>query len=114
MKNSFPYVRVFRWGTRWGFHFLCTEQPLPNLTAGELQNRLPADAAIDLAEWAPPGRGGEAAFNTFQSLLRSEVPIETLILQSPTTPALTDDRPINEYYVLRRRSLESVSENVSE
>ena len=114
LKNSFPHVRVFRWGTRWGFHFLCTEQPLPNLTAGELQNRLPPDAAIDLAEWAPQGRGSEAVFSSFQSLLQSEVPIETLILQSPTTPALTDDRPINEYYVLRRRSLGSVSENDSE
>jgi spermidine synthase len=114
LKNSFPYVRVFRWGTRWGFHFLCSEQPLPNLTAGELQNRLPADAAADLAEWAPQGRGSEAVFSSFQSLLQSEVPIETLILQSPTTPALTDDRPINEYYVLRRRSLGSVSENDSE
>jgi spermidine synthase len=104
LHNSFPYVRVFRWGTRWGFHFLCSEQPLPNLTAGELQNRLPADAATDLAEWAPPGRGSEAVFGAFQRLLQSEVPIETVILQSPTTPALTDDRPINEYYMLRRRS----------
>ena len=103
LRNSFPYVRVFRWGTRWGFHFLCSEKPLPNLTAEQLQSRLPEDAAIDLAEWAPPGRGGQAVFTAFQSLLQSEVPIETVILQSPTTPALTDDRPINEYYVLRRR-----------
>jgi spermidine synthase len=114
LRNSFPYVRVFRWGTRWGFHFLCSEQPLPNLTAGQLENRLPPEAAIDLAEWAPPGRGGQAVFTAFQSLLQSEVPIETLILQSPTTPALSDDRPINEYYVLRRKSLGSVSEVDSE
>jgi len=53
-------------------------------------------------------------FNSLQNLMKSEVPIEALILESPTTPALTDDRPINEYYVLRRKSLESVSENVSE
>jgi len=104
LHNSFPYVRVFRWGTRWGFHFLCTEQPLPNLTAEDLQRRLPADAAIDLAEWAPPGRGSQAVFGAFQSLLQSEVPIEAVIQLSPTTPALTDDRPINEYYMLRRKS----------
>ena len=114
LRNSFPYVRVFRWGTRWGFHFLCSEQPLPNLTAGQLASKLPPDAAIDLAEWAPPGRGGQAVFTAFQSLLQSEVPIETVILQSPTTPALTDDRPINEYYVLRRKSLSSMSEMDSE
>jgi spermidine synthase/MFS family permease len=103
LHNSFPYVRVFRWGTRWGFHFLCSEQPLPNLTAEQLQSRLPPAAAADLAEWAPAGRGSEAVFTAFQSLLRSEVPIEAVILESPTTPALSDDRPINEYYVLHRR-----------
>jgi spermidine synthase len=110
LQKSFPYVRVFRWGTRWGFHFLASEQPLPNLTAEELQSKLPSDAAIDMAEWAPPSRGGEAVLNAFQSLLQSEVPLETLILQSPKTPALTDDRPINEYYALRRRALGAVSD----
>jgi spermidine synthase len=103
LRNSFPYVRVFRWGTLWGFHFLASEHPLPNLTAEELQAKLPADAAIDLAEWAPPSRGSEAVMNAFQSLLKSEVPLEALIAQSPKTPALTDDRPINEYYALRRK-----------
>ena len=103
LGNSFPYVRVFRWGTRWGFHFLASEQPLPNLTAEELQARLPADAAVDLAEWAPPAKGNEAVVNAFQSLLKSEVPLEALIAQAPKTPALTDDRPINEYYALRRK-----------
>jgi hypothetical protein len=34
-------------------------------------------------------------------LLRSEIPLDTMIRQSPTTPALSDDRPINEYYMLR-------------
>src|SRR5258708_1424401 len=111
LRNSFPYVRVFRWGTRWGFHFLASEQPLPNLTAEELQNKLPPDAAIDLAEWAPPSKGNQAVFTAFQSLLQSEVPLETLILQSPKTPALSDDRPINEYYALRRRALVAVSDS---
>jgi spermidine synthase len=110
LQKSFPYVRVFRWGTRWGFHFLASEHPLPNLTAEELQSKLPADAAIDMAEWAPPAKGGEAVLNAFQSLLTSEVPLETLILQSPKTPALSDDRPINEYYALRRRGLGAISD----
>lgn len=102
LHNSFPYVRVFRWGNRFGFHFLASEQPLPNLTAEELTRRLPADAATDLAEWAIPEKRSEAALLTFQSLLQSEVPIEAMIQESPTTPALSDDRPINEYYIMRR------------
>lgn len=109
LHNSFPYVRVFRWGTLWGFHFLASQHPLPNLTAEELQNRLPPDAAADLAEWAPAGRGREAVLSAFQSLLHSEVPIEAVILQSPATPSLTDDRPINEYYVLRGRWLHGMN-----
>ena len=109
LHDSFPYVRVFRWGTRWGFHFLASEQPLPHLTAEELQRKLPAQAAIDLAEWAPPFRGNEAVLTAFQMLLASEVPIEALINESPTTPALTDDRPINEYYLLRRRDLTPIN-----
>lgn len=105
LHNSFPYVRVFRWRTHvqthWGFHFLASEQPLPNLTAGELQNKLSPDAAADLAEWAPPGHSSQAVFEAFNDLLQGEIPIEDMIQQSPTTPALSDDLPINEYYLLR-------------
>jgi len=105
LHNSFPYVRVFRWGTRTGFHFLASEQPLPNLTAAELQRRLPPDAATDLAEWATPSKDKqEVVLTAFQDLLRSEIPLDTMIRQSPTTPALSDDRPINEYYMLRLAS----------
>ena len=31
-----------------------------------------------------------------------ELPIDQLISAAPATPALSDDRPINEYYALRR------------
>jgi len=32
-----------------------------------------------------------------------EIPLEQLIAAAPRTPALQDDRPINEYYLLRRK-----------
>lgn len=103
LKNSFPYVRVFGSVDGWGYHFLASEQPLPHLSAEELEHRLPADAVADLTEWdAPPG-GDAAAFDAFNTVLQNEIPIETLIAPSPGTPALRDDRPINEYYALRRR-----------
>jgi len=38
----------------------------------------------------------------FAGMLSNETPIDRLISDSPTTPALSDDLPINEYYVLRR------------
>jgi spermidine synthase len=98
---SFPYVRVFRWGTRTGFHFLASERPLPNLTAEQLKRRLPPEAAVDMVEWQPLGKNDVTILTAFDSLLKSEIPIEAMINQSPTTPALSDDRPINEYYMLR-------------
>jgi spermidine synthase len=100
IRNSFPYVRVFGSVDGWGYHFLASEQPLPHLSAEELQHRLPADAVADLTEWDSPG-GGDAAFDAFDTVLQNEIPIERLIAKSPATPALRDDRPINEYYALR-------------
>jgi hypothetical protein len=95
-------VRVFGSVDGWGFHFLASEQPLPHLTAEDLQRKLPGDAATDLTEWDPPP-SGPAVFLAFDTVLQNEVAIETLIAPSPGTPALRDDRPINEYYALRRR-----------
>jgi spermidine synthase len=106
LHNSFPHVRVFRWptrfGTRWGFHFLASEQPLQNLTGEELQRKLAAEAVADLTEWASTSNRNQTVLSAFDSLLEGEIPIEAMIQQSPTTPALSDDRPINEYYLLRR------------
>lgn len=103
LKDSFPYVRVFGSVDGWGYHFLASEQPLPHRSAEELQRRLPADAVADLTEWDAPPRGDPAAFDAFDTVLQNEIPIETLIAPSPGTPALRDDRPINEYYAVRRR-----------
>ena len=64
---------------------------------------MPPDGALDLAEWASPSEGSEdVARATYERLLQGEIPIETMIQPSPTTPALSDDRPINEYFLLRR------------
>jgi predicted membrane-bound spermidine synthase len=98
LRRSFPYVRVFAFGKNWGFHFLASDRPLPNRTANELARRLPATAANDLIEWAPHPN----AEARFEHLLHNELPIDQFISASPSTPALSDDRPINEYYLLRK------------
>jgi spermidine synthase len=98
LRRSFPYVRVFAFGGDWGFHFLASDRPLPNRSASELAKRLPAAAAADLVEWdrSPDAEG------RFAKLLQNELPLDQLVGASPATPALSDDRPINEYYALRR------------
>jgi spermidine synthase len=98
LRRSFPFVRVFAFGKNWGFHFLASNHALPNRTAKELAQRLPDTAAADLVEWDEEP-DAEARFS---HLLNYELPIDQLISASPGTPALSDDRPINEYYFVRK------------
>ncbi len=100
LKESFPYVRVFHSVEGWGYHFLASESPLPNPTAAELAQRLPTKAAIDLLEWGPE----TTPEGQFSRVLRNEISLDDLIAQAPVAPALQDDRPVNEYYVLRHRN----------
>ena len=100
LKESFPYVRVFHSVEGWGYHFLASESPLPNPTAAELAQRLPAKAATDLLEWGPE----TTPEGQFADVLKREVSLDDLIQQAPAASALRDDRPVNEYYLIRRRS----------
>jgi spermidine synthase len=100
LRRSFPYVRVFTYAGNAslnpGFHFLASDQPISKRSAEELAKRLPAAAAADLVEWGPE----TTAVDQFGVLL-FEMSIDQFIALSPNTPALSDDRPINEYYLLR-------------
>jgi predicted membrane-bound spermidine synthase len=101
VRDSFPYVRTF--ADEFGVHFLCSDQPIPRRTANELLRRMPASAVADLAEWELQPDDGvmDAAYLRLNALVTQELDINQLIAASPDTPPLTDDRPINEYYILR-------------
>ena len=101
LRNSFPYVRVFRHADTCCYHFLASERPLPGRTAEDLLSRMPDDAVTDFTEWSP-SKDRASVILDFNTLLKNEIPIEAVIAESPATPALSDDRPINEYYALRR------------
>ncbi len=102
LKESFPYVRVFHSVQDWGYHFLASDQPLPNRTAAELAARLPASAARDFVEWGP---GGDPGTSVRQHPQR-EFPLDQMIAEAPQAPALDDDRPQNEYNAIRRHRAE--------
>jgi spermidine synthase len=97
LKESFPYVRVLQYGRNWGFHFLASSRPIPNRTGAELVQRMPAAAIQDMMEW-------KFALNPeleFSWLLQRESSVDILIAGSPLAPAMQDDRPVNEYFLLR-------------
>jgi spermidine synthase len=97
LRESFPYIRVFGYRRVSGLHYLCSMSPIPERNAAQMAAQMPAKAITDLAEWGP--------YQNPEQQLAIPVPdrgiINGLIALSPDTPALQDDRPINEYYFLR-------------
>ncbi len=98
LTSSFPYVRAFPSVEGWGVHYLASAQPLALPGAAQAAARLSPLAQRDLIEWGPYASAPEQ----FAAVLGSEIPIAQLIDISPGAPALRDDRPVNEYFFLRR------------
>lgn len=98
LVESFPHVRAFRsYDGRFGIHYLASMEPIPKLPGSVLASRMPATAARDFVEWGPAPN----AAAQFDRVLTKEVPVQELIAGSPHIPALSDDEPINEYFLLR-------------
>ena len=97
IKNSFAYVRVFPGIQGWGWHFLASERPIPKRTATELVARMPLSAVSDMMEWGPAASPEEQV----NLLLSHESSADAVIALSPATAALQDNRPINEFFLLR-------------
>ena len=97
LKESFPYIRAFRSVEGWGIHYLASRQPIPDRSAADLAKRLPPSAAADLVEWGP----FPTPEQQFADVLNKEMPIDTLVDADKNAPAMQDDRPINEYDLLR-------------
>lgn len=97
LKNSFSYVRVFPSVEHSGWHFLACDRPIQNRSAEELVERMPAKAVTDMMEWGPAKTPDEQ----FDLMLSAEMTTERMTALASAIPALQDDRPFNEYYLLR-------------
>ena len=97
LKNSFSHVRVYHSVEHGGWHYLASESPIPLRTSAELVARMPAAAVTDMMEWGP----AKIPIEQFDRVLSHEMTLDQLTALSPSTPALEDDRPINEYFLLR-------------
>jgi hypothetical protein len=93
-------VRVFGSTDGWGYHFLASPSLIDRVSPATLAARLPPAAARDLIEWGPAAN----ATDQFAIVLMREHQIQDLIQGDPAAPLLTDDRPLNEYFLLRRLS----------
>jgi spermidine synthase len=98
LAATFPHVRAFTSVEGWGVHFLASMTPIPRRSGYEMTLRLPPRAATDLLEWGPAATAREQ----FDRVIAGELPLERLIAAAPDALPLTDDRPVNEYWLLRR------------
>ena len=93
----FPFVRVFHSTERFGFHFFASMLPLRLPTVEVFLARLPQEAAADFVEWSE----GKSAGDIYQELLLGEIPVSEF-LSPHMNDSITDDRPFNEYFLLRK------------
>jgi spermidine synthase len=97
LLNSFPHVRVFTSLERWGAHFLVSSEPIPDFSLDQLVARMPPAAQADLVEWYTD----TTARTAMAHMVIPQVDLDRILSPDPEMK-ITDDRPYNEYYLLRR------------
>ena len=98
--TSFPHVCCFVSIHGWGLHILASEDPIEMQTASQLVARMPESAKKDLSEWAPTTN----LVSYLNAVLKQEHRPDE-ILNTNIHAEITDDDPINEYFLLRRAGL---------
>ena len=97
LYNSFPHVIAYKSIEGWGVHFFASMAPIKTPTASEVVTKLPQSAKSDLVEWKE-----NVDVNTMVSqFLERKILIADLLNDHPEI-RIIDDKPFNEYYILRR------------
>jgi len=100
---SFPHVKAYLDVdpnlNLFGIHFLASMSPLPDTPASVLAARMPPAAAAHFVEWGPENTPQQQ----FARVVSHRLPLQLLIAAAPRAAAMSDDRPVNEYYLLRKR-----------
>lgn len=98
LLKVFPYARMFYSYDSFGVHILASKKPIHYENSDQLAAKFKGKAREDFLEWGP--------CHTLQAqldqLLIQEVSPRQLIDQVPFAPLITDDHPLNEYFLLRR------------
>jgi spermidine synthase len=97
IAESFPYVRGFRSTEGWGVHFMASSEPIEPFDVSQLAARMPERAKRDLLEW----NDSQDAPAYLGTVVSNEVSVPRLLNRDPDV-IITDDRPFNEYFLLRQ------------
>jgi spermidine synthase len=103
LLDSFPYVKMYRSfegpgleESGFGYHFLASRRPIEVPGAEVLAARMPDSAKADLVEWVQD----KDVVSFLRTVLEHETDPEEFVRGADAR--ITDDRPFNEYYLLRR------------
>jgi len=96
VTDAFPHVRCFRSIEGGGWHILASMQPILARTESELEAQIPPRAKSDLLEWSI----SQNLTEDLQRVLSNEMSVPKL-LNSDSQIRITDDRPYNEYFLVR-------------
>ena len=96
LYEAFPYTRCFKGLESGGYHLLGSMQPILVPSAADLIRRIPPAAQKDLLEWSV----SRNLTNDLHEVLVAEIPPKSLLSPDPRV-RITDDRPYNEYYLLK-------------
>jgi spermidine synthase len=99
LVEVFPFVRAFVSVEGTGMHYIASMTPLPVRGVTEMAAAMSPRAAEDLVEWGPFSSSAEQ----FSAIRSREQDIAALIHAAPKAKAIVDDRPINEYFLIRQR-----------
>jgi predicted membrane-bound spermidine synthase len=97
LTNSFPHVAAYPSLENWGIHFFASRNPLPEIDVQTIYDRIPADARRDFLEWHQQKDLKKILHTTFDT-----GSIINKILQKGNACSITDDKPYNEYYLIRK------------
>ena len=105
IRDSFPYVKVFRSCMGGGFHFFASMEPFDVPDVSTFIAKMPERARIDLMEWVDQLEWVEDKNTPIAyvvgTVLNYQIPIERISSADPSI-YISDDRPYNEYFFLRR------------
>jgi spermidine synthase len=96
LLRAFPHVRMYVGSQTSGIHCLASRSPLEHLTFEELAAKMPVAAQADLAEWS----NEKDAAAVLRASLTREIDPRTFV--GDGVDRVTDDHPLNEYYLVRR------------
>ncbi|OGL73636.1 hypothetical protein A3C96_03110 [Candidatus Uhrbacteria bacterium RIFCSPHIGHO2_02_FULL_60_10] len=98
LREVFPYVDVYLSVEGWGYHFIASKTPINAITPEQFVAVMPEAAKADLMEWGAPGNQDISQYAA--NILSRKMPFDQFLMGSPDI-VITDDRPFNEYYLLR-------------